>query len=356
MSRLYSWWQQPDQFDAMTAFLRQRGLLRSAQRIMATVAVSSALAPLSMLTSQRHLQEVGGVIIGAFTLMVAVFWLTRWPTRRQSETLVLAGAGCIVWWSLTQSWPGIAALGCTALAVTGAYIAVFHSTKMLVLHFLVALGAAAVTALRLAQVVDVATALGVFWLICFPNLSVCLGIWGLAQAMGTYAQRAGQDALTGLLNRRGFIDTITQGDAQPLSGQTHLTMLMVDLDDFKRINDTHGHAVGDSVLLAVADLLREHTPSTAVICRAGGEEFLIAVRSTAAEPEPLADRLCAAIARLPQRITASVGAATTELHRVSQPDCSGVLEQLMAAADAAMYAAKRNGGDQSRYLPLGFPA
>jgi len=355
MSRLHSWWQQPAQFDSMTAFLRQRELLRPAQRIMAAVAVFSAFAPWSMLISQREAQTVvslaASAVISAFTLLLAVFFLIRWPSRRQSAALALTGTVSIAAWSLMQPWPAIAALGCTALAVTGAYLAVFHSTKALTFNFAVAIGTAAVAAHRLAEVADMTTAVMSFWLVCFPNIAVGLGIWGLAHAMGIYAQRAEQDPLTGLLNRRGFIDTIARSSAKPTPDQTHLAMLMVDIDDFKRINDTHGHAVGDQVLLAVADLLREHTPSAGVICRSGGEEFLIAVHSGAADHESLAAQLCAAIAQLPHRITASVGATTTELHRMRGSDRSGVLEQLVAAADAAMYAAKRSGGNQARYAP-----
>lgn len=355
LSRLSSWWRQPDQFDVMTAFLRQRGLLRPAQRIMATVAVLSALAPWSMLISQPRPQAMVGlsasIVISTFTVMVAIVFLIRWPTRGQSAAQVLAGTVSIAVWSLMQPWPAVAALGCTALTVTGAYLAVFHSTKALAFNFAVAIGTAAVAAHRLAAVTDITTAVVTFWLVCFPNIAVGLGIWGLAHAMGIYAQRAEQDPLTGLLNRRGFLDTIAGAGAEPLVGQTHLAMLMVDIDDFKRINDTHGHAVGDEVLLAVADLLREHTPSAGVICRAGGEEFLIAVRSGAADHESLAAQLCTAIAQLPQRITASVGAATTELHRMRGTDRDGVLDQLIAAADTAMYAAKRSGGNQARYAP-----
>lgn len=350
-SRLCSWWQQPDQFDAMTAFLRQRGLLPSAQRIMATVAVSSTLVPLTVLVGQARYQSTSALVvcsvISVFTLGVAAFWLTRWPTRRQSEAFVLAGTACIAWWSLMQTWPGISALGCTALAVTGAYIAVFHSTKTLVLNFVVAIGTALVMAVRLSQVSDVATAVVVFWLVWFLNLSICLGIWGLARAMGIYARRADQDSLTGLLNRRGFIDTISAAIHGAPPAHTHLAVLMVDIDDFKRINDTYGHAVGDNVLLAVADRLRERTPASAVICRAGGEEFLIAVTVRSDDHVILARRLCDCVAALPHQITASIGVSTAPLHHVTGPDGRAAVDRLVAAADTAMYAAKRDGGNQS---------
>jgi diguanylate cyclase len=124
---------------------------------------------------------------------------------------------------------------------------------------------------------------------------------------------------------------------------------MVDLDNFKWVNDTHGHAVGDSALVAVADLLRQCLPSHAAICRAGGEEFLITLTSSAPDAAPVATRLCTAIAELSFQVTASIGAAVSELHRFSGPNGAGRLEGLIATADAAMYAAKRNGGNQAQH-------
>ena len=125
--------------------------------------------------------------------------------------------------------------------------------------------------------------------------------------------------------------------------------MMLDLDDFKRINDTHGHVVGDQTLLAVADLLRHLLPPTAAICRAGGEEFLIALTSVNMDVTSLAARLCAGIARITPRVTASIGTASAELHRVSGPGGAACLiDRLVRLADSAMYVAKRNGGNQAR--------
>jgi len=349
MSRLKAWWGQPDQFDWITTFLRRRGLLRSAQIIMAVVTASSSLAPLTILTTQR-LPSAAAALIGGgvalFAVGLTVFWLTRWPSRRQSQAIALIGTLCIAAWTLAEPPAALAALACTAMAVTGGYIAFFHNPKILLLHSAVTVAIATIVALRLSRDVNIPVAASAFWLICFLNLSVPLAIWGMRQGLGNYAQRAEEDALTGLLNRRAFIDAVSNGLTNPPAAHTHLAVVMIDLDQFKRINDTHGHAVGDYALRAVAGLLREHTPADAYVCRAGGEEFLIGLTTITSELETLAARLCTAVAELTPLVTASIGTASAELHLVSGPENALTLEELITIADVAMYAAKRSGGNQ----------
>ena len=153
-------------------------------------------------------------------------------------------------------------------------------------------------------------------------------------AMGTYAVRADEDSLTGLFNRRGFIAALTRRLGDPHADDTHLTMVMIDLDAFKRINDTFGHAAGDRALIAVADVLRKHMASTAVLCRAGGEEFLIAATSPSPNAETISARLGAAIAALPQGLTASIGTATAELPLIGTSEIPGLIEKLIDVAEA----------------------
>ncbi len=157
---------------------------------------------------------------------------------------MLATAG----WSLVQPSAAFAALACTALAVTGGYIALFHSPRLLMLNGLVAAATATMAVLRLAEEADPASAAAAFWLIWYPNFSVPLIIWGVSQAMGTYVERAEQDPLTGLLNRRAFTEAVPVRLANHDAAHTHLAVMMLDLDDFKCINDTHGHAAGDRLL------------------------------------------------------------------------------------------------------------
>jgi diguanylate cyclase (GGDEF)-like protein len=350
VSRLSAWWTQPDPFDWITNFLRQRRLLRSAQLIMGVVTTSSALVPLSVLISTRDTVNeslVWGAVTAAFTVGITVVWLTRWPTRRQSELVAMVGAVSVTGWSITQPNPTLTALGGAGIAVIAGYLAFFHTTKLLLINFILAVVIAIAAAVRLFRDADLVTAMGAFWLILFLNISVSLAVRAMSQAIVRYAARSDEDPLTGLLNRRGFIDTLGRQLDAPEAAGKHLTLLMVDLDNFKRINDTDGHAAGDSTLMAVADLLRFRSPMDAAICRAGGEEFIVAVISTRENVSSLADELCGAIAALPHRVTASIGATTAAL---PMPDTSPHrIEQLIAVADTAMYAAKRDGGNQPRH-------
>jgi diguanylate cyclase (GGDEF)-like protein len=352
MSRLKAWWSQPDRYDWVTAFLRQRGMLRPARRIMAIVAGSSAFVPLTVLPSRFQpsaVEVITGGVAATFTVGVTVLWLTRWPTRRVSQVGVVVGALFVGGWSLVQPTGALAALACTAMAVTGGYIAFFHSPRLLIFNGAVAVAVATIAAVRLAHEASVATAASAFWINAFLNLSVPLGIWGVSRAMEMYVQRSEKDALTGLLNRRAFTDAVIERLMNPPPGHAHLAVLMVDLDNFKRVNDTHGHSTGDRALQAVAGLLRQHTPTDAVLCRAGGEEFLVALTSVTTDVGPLAAQFCAALAGLSPKITASIGTAGAELELLTGPDVAWVVDELVRIADSAMYAAKRRGGNQAHH-------
>ena len=353
MSGFKSWLGRPDQFDWITAILRERGLLRAAQWALAVISSISALVPVSsMLSTRRPAAEV--VLVdasaAAFVVAVSVYWLTRWPTRVQSEIFGVVAATCIAGWSLTQPTAALAAVGCCAMATNSGYVALFHSNKFLVFSGALALAVSIATAMHLAREVDVGTGLAAFWVISMLNLSFPLAMRGMSRAMGTYAVRADEDSLTGLFNRRAFIAALTRRLGDPHPDDTHLTMIMIDLDAFKRINDTFGHAAGDRALIAVADVLRQHVAPTAVLCRAGGEEFLIASTGPSPDAEALAARLGAAIAALPQGLTASIGTATAELAPMGTSDVPGLIDKLIDVADSAMYTAKRRGGDRAHHL------
>ncbi|OBG28754.1 hypothetical protein A5764_24445 [Mycobacterium sp. 852002-51057_SCH5723018] len=353
MSWFKSWLGQPDQFDWITDILRERGIIRSAQWTLAVVSSMTVLVPVTSFLSTRHpTAEI--VILDAtaaiFILGVSVFWLTRWPNRLQSQTFGVVGALCIAGWSLAQPTVTLAALGCCAMATNGGYIALFHSNRLLVFNVAVAIPVAAVVSAHLAFEADIGTALAALWVISILNLSTPLVMRGMSRAMGTYAVRADQDALTGLLNRRGFTAALTRRLADPRAADTHLIVVMLDLDAFKRVNDTFGHAAGDRALTAVADVLRQRTAPTSVLCRAGGEEFLIAVMSPSPNADSTSAQLRSAIATLPHQVTASIGTATAELPSLGIPDIAGFIEKIVDVADTAMYIAKRRGGNQAHHL------
>ena len=161
----------------------------------------------------------------------------------------------------------------------------------------------------------------------------------LARLQRQLLDLAATDILTGLPNRRAFLDDIAEGATLKRAG----TFLMVDLDHFKRINDTFGHTVGDMCLKAVGDLLHVEAKDAAAVARLGGEEFGLYVPGPKADAVRLATVLAAGLivnldALPPVHITMSIGLATGH--------SGGEVKQVMSRADVALYAAKHAGRAQ----------
>lgn len=163
---------------------------------------------------------------------------------------------------------------------------------------------------------------------------------GLLRVMADTQLQAATDSLTGLFNRRSFEQMLTAVRA----GEPTVALAMADLDHFKTLNDTYGHETGDRALRLFADVLRGSFRENDLLCRQGGEEFLIAMPACTAEGarralDAVRERLDAAltVAGLP-KFTVSIGVIDTSA-REDLPD-------LTARADAAMFAAKRAGRDR----------
>lgn len=159
------------------------------------------------------------------------------------------------------------------------------------------------------------------------------------------------DALTGLWDRGYFNDQLAV-EVSVMERQGHpVSLVMADIDNFKPVNDTHGHPFGDAVIQRVAGVLNHASRDSDVVCRYGGEEFAIILRNTpAAGAVCIAERLRRDIAamelkagRVPVSITASFGIAGSNQF----DDPSGVSsETLLVAADDALYRAKSHGRDR----------
>ena len=157
---------------------------------------------------------------------------------------------------------------------------------------------------------------------------------------------ASRDGLTELLNRRAFQEQVEWLLRNSVRRGESLSLLMIDLDFFKRVNDQFGHAEGDRVLLAVADALRATCRQNDVACRYGGEEFAIALPDTDESGSRVAAEnfrtAIAGISGLHSAITASVG-AVTYTPADTLPPAAAAFEHLVNDADRALYAAKRAG-------------
>ncbi|MDI1460652.1 diguanylate cyclase [Catellatospora sp. KI3] len=160
------------------------------------------------------------------------------------------------------------------------------------------------------------------------------------------------DSLTGLHNRRFFEETLAAETAEHRDGDA-LSLILLDLDHFKAVNDTHGHLVGDAVLAEVASRIRRCLRATDLACRYGGEEFVCLLpRTDAPTALDLAERIRTAVRSAPVTVagvaepltlTASLGVASAEAGD-GEPKRRG--EDLVAEADRALYRAKALGRDR----------
>lgn len=161
-------------------------------------------------------------------------------------------------------------------------------------------------------------------------------------------QQALADALTGLPNRRAFDETLRQVLARSRRSGEAIGLLLVDVDHFKRINDTHGHDEGDVVLCEVSRRIVGALRSVDVVARVGGEEFAVILHDPQSGAiRELAERVRLQVSATPVRtvgsavpVTVSVGVA----HMTVPPDDAARV--LYRAADEALYAAKRGGRDR----------
>jgi two-component system, cell cycle response regulator len=154
------------------------------------------------------------------------------------------------------------------------------------------------------------------------------------------AELATTDGLTGVKNHRHFREALDTAVALATRKGVPLSVIMLDVDHFKSINDTHGHAVGDDVLCSIAQTLQSHVRQYDVVARYGGEEFAILLPMTeSTASRAVAERLRETVAQYPWRVchvTISLGVATMQ-----NPGSQVV--KLVEEADVALYQSKRNG-------------
>jgi diguanylate cyclase (GGDEF)-like protein len=155
-----------------------------------------------------------------------------------------------------------------------------------------------------------------------------------------------RDPLTGAYNRRYLDQRLAEALPLAVRGVQPLSVMICDIDDFKRINDTFSHAVGDQVLCAVAALLRQHVRQSDVVARFGGEEFVVLFPATTLEQAAAAgEKLCARVREWPWS-TVAAGLAVTLSAGVAAAGAQPTPEKLLSAADAKLYEAKRRGKDR----------
>ena len=191
------------------------------------------------------------------------------------------------------------------------------------------------------------------------QMAVFVAVGLVAARLADDARRLGElamtDDLTGLHNLRSFELELTtmMSTARAVNGS--VSLLVLDVDRLKSLNDEYGHLVGAEAVRTVGRIIAEHVPADAVACRYGGDEFVLAVRCAASEARRVAEDLCQAVlASAPilagiqfpsQTLSISIGLSSRSFHEatVAEPSADDEGEALFRRADAALYAAK-NGG------------
>jgi diguanylate cyclase (GGDEF)-like protein len=169
----------------------------------------------------------------------------------------------------------------------------------------------------------------------------------LAIAHRRLEQDALTDVLTGLPNRRYLIDRLAHDWAAARRSGTPLACMMIDIDHFKGVNDAHGHDVGDEVLRSVAGILQREVRGTDVVCRFGGEEFVVISSSDLDSAMRGAERLrCAVEQQTLPRVSPLVQAVTVSIGVAVRNEQTRSPESLLKVADEALFWAKRNGRNQ----------
>jgi len=159
-------------------------------------------------------------------------------------------------------------------------------------------------------------------------------------------QQLVRDQLTGLYNRRYLDDAMTRELARAARQGYPVSLVMIDLDHFKRLNDTHGHQAGDAVLVALAEQLRQGVRGGDLACRWGGEEFVLLLPNMAgADASQRADALRAEFGRRRLRYRDAEFCATFSAGVASYPAHAQGADGLLRAADEALYRAKNDGRD-----------
>jgi diguanylate cyclase (GGDEF)-like protein len=161
-------------------------------------------------------------------------------------------------------------------------------------------------------------------------------------------QESVRDPLTGLYNRRYLEESLIREESRARRSGWPLSVMMIDIDHFKNCNDTYGHAAGDEVLCAISRCMESLARSEDIVCRYGGEEFVLVMTNTA--PNTLwqrADALRTGVPKLHiEHEQRPIGPITLSIGLAIYPDNGDSARAVLRAADAALYRAKHSGRDR----------
>jgi diguanylate cyclase (GGDEF)-like protein len=333
--------------EAVWGWWRSRSSRTVAAAAAWVTASVSTLVVISLPDADRaHLSQVAALIVCAAAVGALVFFLA--PAAGEaayvvSDALAVPAIGLAVYLTGGSTSP---LLPLVFLAVT---LAAYFATRRGAIYRLA--GGVAVCASPLAYTGGDARLLFVLRFVALATTAAVLvaiilfNKRELAQAEQASIELASRDPLTGLPNRRAFHMSVT-GALEPARGQTAspLSIAMIDLDNFKRINDTHGHAAGDAALQAIASALRRVTRPGDCVARIGGDEFaLLAHDVDMSASRALSARCVEAVEEAVTRAGYADCAVSATVGYALYPHHGKALDSLLEAADRALMHAKDMG-------------
>lgn len=345
MHLIHRWWTHPTDYARIAAYHRVDPLLRHAHyAVGAWCFVYAILCFISTLTPAGHPDGLGrslALTLAVAAAVVGVMWMrTPWPDENWSRAFVVFLEISVAATLVLLEDP-LVALPCAAsLGVAGSYIASFHGPKMFVAHQVWSVAVVGTLFFFTVSRPESDPFLAVVYLIVLalvlfsgPVFTQALLLLLRGDAASSY-----YDPLTGLRNRRGLDAAVAECGA---TGKT-VTVMVVDLDNFKRVNDRFGHAHGDTVLRHIATTINEFFVPPAISARTGGEEFVIVIDG---DPMSVLEQAHA----LRSRLAAHDGTGATVSIGMCHVDADGItdagFEHAFKRADVAMYSAKKAGGN-----------
>jgi diguanylate cyclase (GGDEF)-like protein len=303
-----------------------------------------AIAFVLMLLALRRFQgvEMSGLrwlLPAVLVFVLAAFWLEQARWRVMAVTLVFCGQIGVILQALLDRSQRQHGRG--RYILVGAFMA-------LLLILLLRVGSAASGAIEGSSGVSSSPWLGLIFLVSMcVILSITLGFvyMTVERAERLNFEMAMKDMLTGLANRRAITDQLLNTVARAQRQGQYLSVLMLDIDHFKRVNDGYGHQAGDTVLRGVAQTLQSRLRAQDQIGRFGGEEFMVILPDTSLDGAlTLAEALRQAVEATPTQWGAHSIAVTISIGVRGGAITGGdTADSLVGSADAALYRAKQNG-------------
>ncbi|CAN5298525.1 GGDEF domain-containing protein [soil metagenome] len=352
------WWNEAVDYDGHVQYFAKRATAGALQVLIGLGTGLNAVITLVIILPSAS-TDIAQLTAAMFAIL-QVFWawvwcFEPWPSRRMSLAFVISADIGIAALALTGAHRLPALFALTTFSMMSVYLMFFEGPKTLAVHIVWILLTAVVfvvwigTGTRSGTVEAAVGTLAVLAPMVATPLGIQCGIW----AMRKDANESVTDPLTGLLNRRGLHLHLVDLFREATVVGAELTVMVVDLDRFKYINDTFGHTVGDEVLIRCARRIKSAVRGSALVARIGGEEFVIIDIADSGLAERDSDQVRMTIAApAAQPVTASVGVTSVAVAEFALPGADPIvmIDSVIARADEAMFEAKRHGGNATVHL------